>query len=275
VLVFHNPSEVINLKDFGKIPNIRPIIYDDDVLNNINIEKSVNVSNLETNVINFDDKLVLSDCDISYLVDSVKELNGLGMLKILPTNFCEYKDYSSNKIRILKLPLKDLKYEELPLSEKLRQLIRNIRRERLLNIFDKVTENKLNFILDNSLFNECLDTNEYFRVENYDFPHLVKMYTINTFNVINITTDLNNMLKNLSINNLSEKGLILLLTNEFLFIAPLCKPYIYYKNIPIFVEPYFYAGIFTLPIIEAEWPQILKNEYLLFNYSDILKLSST
>ena len=83
------------------------------------------------------------------------------------------------------------------------------------------------------------------------------------------------MLKNLSINNLSEKGLIILLTNEFLFIAPLCKPYTYYKNIPIFAEPYFYAGIFTLPIIEAEWPEILKNEHVIFNYSDILKLSST
>ena len=268
-------SDTLKVRDFGKIPNIRPIIYDDEVLMHAYIEKVLNISNLETNVINFDDRLVLSDFDITYLVDTVKELNGLGMVKILPANFYEYKDFSSSKIRIIKLPIKDLKYEEIPLTEKLRQILRDSRRERLISVFDKVTENKLNYILDNSLFNECLDTNEFFKIENYDFPHLVKMYTINTFNAITITTDMNYMLKILSINNYSQKGMILLLTNEYLFIAPLCKPYTMYNNIPIFVEPYFYAGIFTLPEIEAEWPHILKADHVIFNYSDILKLSST
>ncbi len=47
VLVYHNISEIISIGDFGKVPNIRPINYDDEVLKYVNIQKLINISNLK------------------------------------------------------------------------------------------------------------------------------------------------------------------------------------------------------------------------------------
>jgi hypothetical protein len=278
VIVHYNPHDGIILSDYGKLPSMRPITYPEQVLQNVKFDNEPKASRLESNVFTYAEKNLLTDTDLTNFILKVKQLNGFGMLKVLPSTYAEYKDYAANKIRIAKLPLKELNGDTLPIMKKIAQKEREYRRDKLINItpadveLDKL---KLNIILDNEQFSECLDIHDYITLDDYDFPHLIKHFYNDAFDVLNIQCYINYMIKNLNIDNNNESGFVLLMTNKFLFMAPLVKPYIIdNNNIPIFAEPYFYAGIFTLPLIEAEWPETLKGKYINYNLSDVLRISS-
>ena len=69
------------------------------------------------------DKPILSDNDLFYMMKACQSINGIVYLKILPYGNNDYKYLNANKIKILPLPLKDLNFEEIPLTYKIRQII--------------------------------------------------------------------------------------------------------------------------------------------------------
>ena len=48
----------------------------------------------------------------------------------------------------------------------------------------------------------------------------------------------------------------------------------YGQRIPIFVEPYYFMGIYTLPYIESEWPESIERKNVKFDLIEILKKST-
>ena len=46
------------------------------------------------------------------------------------------------------------------------------------------------------------------------------------------------------------------------------------QRIPIFVEPYYFMGIYTLPYIESEWPESIERKNVKFDLIEILKKST-
>ena len=46
------------------------------------------------------------------------------------------------------------------------------------------------------------------------------------------------------------------------------------QRIPIFIEPYFFMGIYTLPYIESEWPESIQRKNVKFDVIEILKKST-
>lgn len=254
---------------------MRPISYSEEVLKYIE-NKSVNdVTNLNNNIIDMES--FLSDNDLFYFMRIVKEVDGLGMIRILPFQYNDYKKFGSNIMKVIKTPLKELNNQTLPIHHYLEQRIKDLKFEKISKHYSKeiLDQCQINLLIENKDLNHFFELKDYFCLENYNFPHLIKSLNINTFKFSTIKSDIEKMMKMLSITNTTEKGLNLLLTKDFLFITPLTNPYTIYKDIPIFAEPYFYAGVFILPKIENDWPECLKSEFIQFNLSEILKISST
>lgn len=85
VLVYHkdNKETENQILDYGRIPSLRKLEYTDEyVIKNGQIETAILSSNLKTNIVNFSS--LLTDYDLYYLMKSVKEVNGVGFLQILP-----------------------------------------------------------------------------------------------------------------------------------------------------------------------------------------------
>ena len=70
--------------------------------------------------------------------------------------------------------------------------------------------------------------------------------------------------------------------------APIKEPFTYTKvykenkdknleaptTIPLFIEPYYFMGIYTLPYIESQWPESITRKNVKFDLLDILKKST-
>ena len=92
----------------------------------------------------------------------------------------------------------------------------------------------------------------------------------------------------LEINNQTGYGFCLIVCKKFVFMAPIKGPYTYTKGqeedkiknipasprIPIFIEPYYFMGIYTLPYIESEWPESITRKNVKFDLLEILKKST-
>jgi hypothetical protein len=276
----YSTIDTLVLKDYGRLPSLRKLSYEANLFalieNKIAPEKK-KISCMESNLVTE----YISENDLHYMIKSVRDINGLAMLRILPKDYCDYKQLGSSKIKILQLPVKDLDYADLPLHLKIEQTVRSLKRKKILDEHGNHNDNsnkKLDILLDNEEFTFYFDLKEHFVVEPYQslgIKHIIKNYTWQEFNLGNIHRDLNLMFKELNINTLSGNGLILLLTKSYLFVAPLTGPFYYDKDgSPIFAEPYYFTGIFNLPLLEAEWPQTAENEYVKFDLAHILKKST-
>lgn len=47
----------------------------------------------------------------------------------------------------------------------------------------------------------------------------------------------------------------ILLSRDFMFLAPIYRPWVNTKGRNLYAEPLWYAGIFNLPILPKEWPE--------------------
>ena len=178
--------------------------------------------------------------------------------------------------------MKDLNHEDLPLSLKVRQRIKDLKRQKIKELAknSKISENemKIDFLIQNEEFTHYFELNDYFKIETFSangIQHLVKSYTQYNLDAGTVLNDLKNMFRELKINNETGYGFNLILTKEYLFVSPLVNPFSIHKNIPLFAEPHFFAGIFTLPIIEAEWPDTIKGKYVNFDLSEVLRKSTS
>lgn len=297
-ILFHdNQAKIIDeeedcfeIPDYGRLPSLRHIQHHMDiiqVLTNENVKLNCefnpeNPSHLYGNLYDMN-SIPFSDNDLSYLMKAVYGINGLGMIKILPYNSYDYKTFSSNNMKIIKLPLKDINYEDLPINIKISQKIRSLKRQRIRDLYNHASNKdersidtmEVEQLLNHEEFNVYFDHIDEFSIETYHFPHLIKYYNTYTFKLENIKKDLRQIMNKLDITNENRKGMIVLISHNYLFVAPLIKPYMHYKDVPMYAEPHFFAGLYTLPLIEAEWPNTTENKYITYDFEEILKTSTT
>lgn len=284
-------EDSFEISDFGRIPNLRHINLPQDILNvlsqenisvNCEFNKDTKVSFLQGNLFDLNHPPI-SESDLNYIIKAILNIDGIATLKVLPYNQYDYKTFSSSILKIIKLPLKDIGYEDLPLNIKINQKLKNLKREKIYELY-KTTLNKsvdqkeqinIENLVNHEEFSLYFDTKDFFTIEAYEFPHLIKYYNFFSFKTENIMRDLAEIMKILNITNESKKGMVVLFTKNYMFVAPLVKPYIYSNDIPLYADPHFFAGLFTLPLIEAEWPHTTEGKYLKFDYEEILKVSTT
>lgn len=258
---------------------MRTINYSSDLLPYIQTPKISQDTLLETNIYDLN-RNPLSNGDVYALVKTVKDIQGVATLRILPYKANDYKCFASSKIKILKLPLKEIDNEEIPLTLKINQKVRALKREKLLKLKDESpsqNELKIDMLIDNEEFSQFFDFVDYFKIEAYEIygiKHLIKTYTWHDFNPSNVQKDIGLMLKKLNINNDTGYGFNLILTKNYLFIAPLINPFVYQQNVPLYAEPHYFMGLYTLPRVEAHWPDTVNGEYVKFNLPDILNKST-
>ena len=286
------------IKDFGKLPSLRIMHFTDDDLQFYQDEiPPYQLENYITNTSNLynlpiEHNILFDDQYLKILINMVNETKGYLTYKILPYKYSDWKCFNTGKIKIIPNKPKDLKQENFPLVDKINQKIQKIKRQIFNEAKKKFIKNKKekpNFesILNNPFFDQCFELPEYLTIDVYDskkIKHLIKTFTKDTLNMTNLRNSIKEMMNKFEINNITGNGLILILNTNFLFMAPLTEPFAFIKGknenpetgefdtvqVPIFAEPYFFLGVFTLPLIESEWPESIKRKYVEFNLEDIL-----
>jgi hypothetical protein len=283
-------DDFFEIPDYGRLPSLRHIQHHMDiiqVLSNENVKLNCefiaeNHSHLYGNLYDMN-SIPFSDNDLTYLIKGISGIDGLGMIKILPYGFYDYKTFSSNNMKLIKLPLKDIDYEDLPITLKINQKIKSLKRQRIKDLYNNASNKEdrpietteVEQLLNHDDFNIYFDHIEEFSIETYHFPHLIKYYNVFTFKLENIKKDLRQIMNKLDITNENRKGMIVLIHTNYLFVAPLIKPYMHHNEVPMFAEPHFFAGIYTLPLIEAEWPNTTNSKYINYDFEEILRISTT
>ena len=217
------------------------------------------------------------------MMRAVQNINAISFIKVLPHGQYEHIDLGANKIKVLPLPLKDINYVDIPLSFKIRQLVQKMKREKLTEIKSfnpKAIENysslKIDVLFDNEEIADSFNLPKVIKNEIYDFPHFIHLFGKSSFSFINMKNSIKQAFTELGINNTTKKGFVMLMTTDYLFIAPLTKPYITFNNeLNLFADPMFYAGVFNLPLVESEWDETIERKYINFDFFEILKLSSS
>ena len=286
------------IKDYGRLPSLRVIQFGGNDLRFYQeyippYQLKEHILN-DTNLFNFSD-----DCDIIgqeivvNMIQMINEIDGFATYKVLPYNNTDWKKYNSNIIKILPNKLKDIKNEEYPLVTKINQQINKYKRNLFENNFkdDDNDKKNLELIIHNEDFDQCFSLPEFFTLDIYkknNIPHLIKTFSKGTFIYVNLKFAINKMCEILEINNQTGYGFCLIVCKKFIFMAPIKEPFTYTKlqeenkeknaktlsSIPLFIEPYYFMGIYTLPYIESEWPESITRKNVKFDLLDILKKST-
>ena len=286
----------IMIKDYGKLPSLRLMKFEGEDLkfyfDEIPPYQLPEHMKNESNLFNFDenDLFLFNDNDLNQIISIINKTDSYINFKILPYKFTDWKSLNSNKIKVIPKICKDIKNKSFPLFDKIYQTIQKIKRDSFVltkNLILKENSNERpNFenILNNSDFDPIFEIPDFFTLENYEkhgIKHLIKFFQKNTFNILNIKLSIKDMMKKLDINNVNGNGLIFIICKDFIFMAPLTEPFTYTKEknvgdsiVPIFAEPYYFMGIFTLPIIEADWPESVERKNVKFDLIEILRKST-
>lgn len=276
------------IQDVGKVPSLRKLEYDEEILKYLPSLNNLHtgISPFNNQILNFNDLIncsVFSDHDIFYLMKSIQTINGIATLKILPYGHSDFKNLNSNKMKLIPLPLKDINYEEIPLTININELVLELKRKNLMEMENfknlkgksEVSNMKIDVLFDNDDLSCFFNLNKSINLSNYNFPHKLYLYNQNNFTFNNVKKNILSAITELDINNKTGYGMIFLFTTKYLFIAPLVKPYFTYnKEYALFADPLFYAGIFNLPKVESEWSETIERDYVKFNLMKILEDSS-
>ena len=291
------PKDEIVIKDYGRLPSLRMIQFGGEDLRFYQeyippYQLKENIFN-DTNLFNFsDDSDIIDRNTLVNIIQMINETNGYATYRVLLYNYTDWKKFSSNKIKIMPKKSKDLKNEEYPLVNKISQQINKYKRSLFKKNFKDETEHKnLELILHNEDFENCFSLPEFFTIDIYkknNIPHLIKSFSKGTFIYVNLRFAINKMCELLEINNQTGYGFCLIVCKNFLFMAPIKEPYTYTKqkeenkaknikavpSIPLFIEPHFFMGIYTLPYLESDWPESIKRKNVKFDLLDVLKKST-
>ena len=291
------PKDELVIKDYGRLPSLRMIKFGGDDLRFYQeyippYQLQEHILN-DSNLFNFsEDTDIIDKITLVNMIQMINETNGYATYKVLPYNNTDWKKFNSNKIKILPNKCKDIKNLEYPLVDKINQQINKYKRSLFENNFkEDEDEQNLELILHNEDFDQCFSLPEFFTVDIYKkngIPHLIKTFSKGTFIYANLKFAINKMCELLEINNETGYGFCLIVCNKFVFIAPIKEPFTYTKGqegnnekkieasprIPLFIEPYYFMGIFTLPYIESEWPESIQRKYVKFDLLEILKKST-
>lgn len=278
-----NNKDIIQILDYGKLPSLRKLEYPKPILEYITFEEQQQPTCLlDKNILDLSLPFI-SDHDLFYLMRGVQNINGLATIKILPYNKNDFKMLSSNKMKILPLPLKDINFNDIPLTYKIRQIVQKQKREKLKDIqtfnpkeVEDYASLKIDVLFDNEDLAESFNINNEIEIDIYKFPHYISTFSKSSFSFTNIKNCIARAFAKLNITNESGKGIIFVLTTSYIFIAPLTKPYINFKKeLEVYADPMFYTGIFTLPVIDAEWDETIERSYIKFDLLELLKTSSS
>ncbi len=285
------------IKDYGRLPSLRIIEFGGDDLRFYQeyippYQLKENIKN-NSNLLNYSDECNIIDKEtLVSMIQMINETDGYATYKVLPYNYTDWKKFSSNKIKILPNKSKDIKNAEYPLVEKIKQQIIKFKRNLFKgNLKEDSGSKNLELIILNEDFEQCFSLPEYFTLDIYkknNIPHLIKTFSSGTFIYVNLNYSINKMCELLEINNQTGYGFCLIVCKNFVFVAPIKEPYTYTKGeqenkeknipgcprIPIFIEPYYFMGIFTLPYIESEWPESIQRKNVKFELLEILKKST-
>ena len=293
------PKDKIVIKDYGRLPSLRMIQFGGDDLTFYQefippYQLKENILN-NSNLFNFsDDSEIIDQETLVNIIQMINETDGYVTYKVLPYSSTEWKKYSSNIIKILPNKSKDIKNVEYPLVNKINQQINKYKRnlfEHNIKEDNKDDNKRLELILHNEDFENCFALPEFFTIDIYkknNIPHLIKIFSKGTLILENLKFAINKMCELLEINNQTGYGFCLIICKQFTFMAPIKEPFTYTKGqekneaknieatprIPIFIEPYYFMGIYTLPYIESEWPESIKRKNVKFDLIDILKKST-
>ena len=291
------PKDEIVIKDYGRLPSLRMIQFGGEDLRFYQeyippYQLKEHIFN-NTNLFNFsDDCNIIDKNTLVSIIQMINETNGYATYRVLPNNYSDWKKYSSNIIKIMPQKSKDLKNLEYPLVDKISQQINKYKRNLFKNSFkEEVDKKNLELILHNEDFENCFSLPEFFTIDIYkknNIPHLIKSFGKGTFIYANVKFAINKMCELLEINNKTGYGFCTIVCKKFLFMAPIKEPYTYTKGqeenkakninasprIPMFIEPHFFMGIYTLPYIESDWPESIKRKNVKFDLLEILKKST-
>ena len=290
------PKDELVIKDYGRLPSLRMIQFGGEDLRFYQeyippYQLKEHIFN-NSNLFNFSDDCDIIDKDsLVNMIQMINETNGYATYKVLPYNNSDWKKFSSNKIKIMPKKSKDIKNCEYPLVDKINQQINKYKRNLFENSFKDENNKDLELILHNEDFDQCFSLPEFFTIDIYkknNIPHLIKTFSKGTFIYVNLKFAINKMCELLEINNQTGYGFCLIVCKNFVFIAPIKEPFTFTKGqeenkeknikasprIPIFIEPYYFMGIYTLPYIESEWPESIKRKNVKFDLLDILKKST-
>ena len=292
------PKDELVIKDYGRLPSLRMLQFGGDDLRFYQeyippYQLKEHIFN-NSNLFNFDNDTDIIDKDtLVNIIQMINETDGYVTYKVLPYNNTEWKKYSSNIIKILPNKSKDIKNVEYPLVDKINQQINKYKRSLFENIYkeDNDDNKNLELILHNEDFDQCFSLPEFFTIDIYkknNIPHLIKTFSKGTFIYVNLKFAINKMCEILEVNNQTGYGFCLIVCKKFVFLAPIKEPFTYTKGqeedkiknieasprIPIFIEPYYFMGIYTLPYIESEWPESITRKNVKFDLLEILKKST-
>ena len=291
-------NDELIIKDYGRLPSLRIMKFDGDDLRFYQdyippYQLKEHILN-ETNLFNFSDNFdIINQDTIVNMIQMINETDGYATYKVLPYNYTDWKQFNSNIIKILPNKLKDIKNDEYPLVVKINQQINKYKRSLFENNFKEDTSGNKNLelIIHNEDFDQCFSLPEFFTLDIYkknNIPHLIKAFSKGTFIYVNLKFAINKMCEILEINNQTGYGFCLVACKKFIFMAPIKEPFTYTKvnkdnkdknleastTIPLFIEPYYFMGIYSLPYIESQWPESITRKNVKFDLLDILKKST-
>ncbi|CAG9310901.1 unnamed protein product [Blepharisma stoltei] len=212
------PKEPIVVKNLsGSLLNQRG--YSDKQLDLSSLECTRN-SSLRLNTINIHVRHLLTEADWEAWHALITEIDAIGFYQFVPYGEQNYQPLRSGIMQAIQLPIE--KIDILPLQI----------------LLDAVSP-------DSKLFT----------LEDYDFDHIIARISPSITPralsdlYVECIEKLDIIHKNLNC------GMNIILMKNFLFLAPVYRPWVISKGRKLFAEPLWYIGIFNLPILPKEWPE--------------------
>lgn len=116
---------------------------------------------------------------------------------------------------------------------------------------DIFVSNKRAFIAKEG--DEYLVDNQTLTVDEYDFPHSICILN-NGVSASSLEIAYNTCFKHLGDNIDLSNGVMILASPKWLFVTPVVGPYSIYKQLPMYLDGYAYAGIVSFQRVVPEWP---------------------
>jgi hypothetical protein len=111
-------------------------------------------------------------------------------------------------------------------------------------------------------------------LEEYEaFPHAIFIFR-SAPNPDYLRSAYSKLAEHLKFEKTPDFGVTILLTETWMFIAPLTDPVTCVGGKPVFIDPLAYAGILNVNIATYNWPQTASHDLVFRTPIDLLKISS-
>ncbi len=98
-----------------------------------------------------------------------------------------------------------------------------------------------------------MDNPSIFTLDELNFPHAVAIHE-QGLKGDSLLTQYRKCFTLLELDAHPLVGITILVTPNWLFIAPMSKPYTEYQGLPVYIDAYAYLGLVNIQVVEEEWP---------------------